>query len=145
MKLVTIDNLIDFGINRLTGEACAFGRRILCDLNEDGRDLLADFFSISPNAFYENWNTKVGRKPAIASIMLDREYFKSILIFALLRQGWDYVIIFNEDRLQFYVTHNYEELSKWIKEQPELGVIHNWNHTNSCGSRNIHQMSGRII
>lgn len=144
MKTFTLESLIDFGINRLTGEACAFGRRVLCDLNEDGRELLADFFSISSNAFNENWNSRVGKKEAVASIMLDRHFFKDILIFALLREGWEYIIEHNVDHISLTATNKTEEILRWQENTPGLRVIRNWSGPNSFGTRNMHQMSGRI-
>jgi hypothetical protein len=40
------DDLREFGINALTGEADRTGQRILCDLNKEGRRIVYDLLGI---------------------------------------------------------------------------------------------------
>jgi hypothetical protein len=41
------NDLRSFGINALTGEACAVGKRLLCDVNDQGRKLLCSIFGFA--------------------------------------------------------------------------------------------------
>ena len=90
------DALKSFGIDVLTGEACAYGMRLLCDFTEDGAALLRDYFSLgdgdNSQIFNRNWNLTINGKDAIGSIMLDRSVFPSLVRFAMFREGYDYVV-----------------------------------------------------
>lgn len=95
MKSISYSNLSDIGINPLTGEACAYSMRVLCDLNEDGVALVAAFLGLPAfpkPAFAENWNSTVGYKPAVGSVMLTRTALPEIIRFALLQRGYKYVV-----------------------------------------------------
>jgi hypothetical protein len=46
MQHLNFSGLSAIGIEPLTGEACAYSMRVLCDLNEDGCKLIADFFGL---------------------------------------------------------------------------------------------------
>lgn len=88
MRINNWNGLQAFGINPLTGEACKYSQRLLCDLNEDGVALLTEFFGLrvgdNPQTlFADNWNSTVSDKPAVASIMLARDMFDSLCKFAL--------------------------------------------------------------
>lgn len=136
-----------FGINVLTGESCAFGMRLLCDLNEDGVVLINDYFGIN-GAFNANWNSEVDGKLAIASVMLPRELLMPLARFALFRRGalaiaqspantllpGAIVGIFSAERLAEYDAHGGTNFS--IQRNPRgTGP--------GIGSRNTHAMSGR--
>ena len=145
MKTYSYRNMTEFGINPLTGEACVFGKRVLCDLDEDGVSLLSEYLGILPNAFPENWNTRVGRKDAVASIMLDRHAFHDIIIFALMLRGWHYIIV--RDYCYITVTNEDREMEAWQDLKMEgVKIIINQRPSAPCvGSRNIHQMSARYV
>lgn len=79
-------DLQDFGINPLTGEACKFGMRVLCDLTEKGRDLVCTFLGGQMiDGFPENWNTQVGNERAVSSVMLTHRTLADLMVFSLLR------------------------------------------------------------
>lgn len=98
MKTYRWDDLKDIGINPLTGEADAYGQRLLCDLNEDGRELVEKFFGLPlGTALNPNWNSMVGEKPAVASVMLTRDTLWSLVKFH----------VFVVDDADAYVQNNY--------------------------------------
>jgi hypothetical protein len=74
VKLDLMSDFEQYGINVLPKEACAYGQRLLCDVNRDGIRLLEDYFLVQI-VFTPNWNSRVGDKPAIGSIMLPRGVF----------------------------------------------------------------------
>lgn len=144
MKMYNYRNIIEFGINPLTGEACSFGKRILCDLNEDGVTLLSEYFGIMKNSFPESWNIRVGRKEAIASVMIDRNAFTDIIIFALMLQGWRYLIVRDCDII---ATNEDREMEAWRDSTIESIsiIINHLSEAPRVASRNVHQMSARFI
>lgn len=147
-------DLQGYGINALTGEACAYSMRTLCDLNEDGVDLIRDFFGMQiarapVDQFSANWNSTVDGKPAVASIMLVHELFAPLCRF----------ILFNVERAQYvidkgegncYVGYTDADLAKYGKTAEDVALLYQgemWrnpkNPSASQGSRNVHQMTGR--
>lgn len=80
------------GINPLTGEACALSMRILCDVNADGAALMREYLGLPLDcALSPAWNSTVGGKPAVASVMIERRAFPALVHFALMRAGWQYI------------------------------------------------------
>lgn len=78
-------DLEQFGIRILTGEACAYGMRVLCDLTEEGLRHVENFFSVlCPN---ENWNSS-----AVKSVLLPRSLFIDLAAFVLLETGSEVVV-----------------------------------------------------
>jgi len=143
----TWSDLQQFGINCLTGESCAYGMRLLCDLNEDGRKLVADYHGTNIHSFRSNWNSTVDGKPAVASVMLHRDSLQQIAIFAMFRAGalaaavWngETVPVESDERLAEYENYINNGGSTWsLRRNPAL--------TSTApreGSRNVHAASGR--
>mgnify|MGYP000925854621 CR=1 FL=1 len=141
-------DLEKYGIKSLTGEACAYSMRLLCDLNEDGAKVLASFFGATLS-FTEgsNWNSMVNDKPARYSVLLPRgilDELRQFIIFSVCGKTYCYrtkhangvMIGSNEDHPleglssgRVYRVVNFEKTTK----QP------------SIGGRNIHAMSGRVV
>ena len=140
------NDLKQFGINPLTGEACKLSMRTLCDLSDKGVMLICDFLGLQPNGFNANWNSKVDNDPAVASIMLTRGIFDDLCKFAIFTvsnykyahkaadgtwhgYGADFVhnLGYSEDKLFATVPGDWYRNPK----APE------------AGSRNVHQFTGR--
>lgn len=138
----SIRDLEKYGINVLTGEACSFGMRWLCDLNEDGVDLLQSFYGVTLSS--ENWNSQVNGKPAIASFMLSRGTYVDLVVFLLFRLGCDVVIKTNDtfvgcnriDNLDFF--ESYKEYADEIFYHPQFS-------NPSVDGRNVHGFTGRVV
>ena len=147
-------DLAKYGINPLTGEADAYSRRLLCDLNQEGIILLTAYLGFAhtkaaEQAFPANMNTTVGELPAVASCMLARAVLPDLMIFALLHvEHFDYVYEGHGD----YVGFNQEDglaVDYYRERAGEDGHLHQncakrSNHPH-IGDRNIHQMSGRVL
>src|SRR5947208_3214060 len=74
MKTITgFQDLTVFGIDPLTGEACGLSYRILCDVTEGGRNVLAKAFGIPSIALPEAWNRGSAADPHVGSVMLAPE------------------------------------------------------------------------
>jgi len=136
-------DLESYGINPLTGEACRYGQRILCDVNEDGKRLLEEFLSVELTS--RNWNSKVNGKDAIASIMLPYGILQDLAAFCLCYVDNYYKILFQDGGWVSGVTE--EEFDKFGESWRDLRAKTNWGYVKdehiARGSRNIHQMSGR--
>jgi hypothetical protein len=74
----SLRDLDSYGIHILTGEADALGYRILCDLTEGGRELVAAAWGITILGFHENWNHGSENCPHVASVMLTMEAWRAI-------------------------------------------------------------------
>jgi hypothetical protein len=144
-------DLAQFGITGLTGEACAYGMRTLCDVNEDGAALLADFFGISSLTLNKNWNQVVNGKPATGSIMLTHDIVPKLAQFAFFREGALAVILTSGGR-EVNGLFEQERVQQYRDLITKMGhnCLHSMvtNHTISSGvpmsgSRNVHQATGR--
>lgn len=134
-----------FGISALTGEACAYSQRLLCDVNEEGKALLEEFWGTPDLTLAKPWNSSVDGKPSVGSVMLARDGMLSIARFALFRdsalayyEGADkasIVGIYTQERLEQYAANNFPLVRNYalLSQQPH------------AGSRNVHAMTGRVI
>jgi hypothetical protein len=142
-------NLEQFGISALTGEACAFGMRTLCDVNEEGKQLLSEFFGISELTLCPNWNTLVDGAPAIGSVLLVRELLNPLARFAFFRLGALAVVcqqfevqgIFDTDLLGRYA----EMLAKAESSQYLVYNLVPRNDVLPGCTRNVNVMANRIM
>lgn len=141
-------DLKQFGIGYLTGESCAYSMRMLCDVNEDGQALLADFFGMSGIQLDKNWNSTVGDKPAIGSILLVHDLVLKIAQFAFYRAGALAVVVglgemtpvFEQELLDRYteLAERYQSSERSIRRNPAVR-----SNAPMVGSRNVHAFSGR--
>lgn len=135
------------GVNILTGESCAYGMRLLCDLNEDGVALVTSWLGIASTGLRGSWNTQVAGKPATASIMLSRHALNDLIKYFLVHvKGCRVIVVRDETSItgirdyDFYkrlkenglITDN--EVEHYSIPDPER----------SYEGRNIHSMSQRV-
>ena len=89
MKMKTLKKwlcLVPYGINCLaeTKWLCDYSMRMLCDLNEDGMQLLDYFFGNNVKFLKEGgWGPNINNKPVISRIMLTNRTLKDLLRFIL--------------------------------------------------------------
>lgn len=110
-------DLNEFGIDLLTGEACAIGARYLCDVSEKGRKVICEFFGLPYNTvLQENYNSGRGNPtgPSVGAVMLPYSVFAQLSAFCLLSDGADEVLHTEEGHIMgFYpeghASHDYEE------------------------------------
>lgn len=139
--------LTQFGINMLTGEACRFSQRLLCDLNETGRDLVADYLGITSEGFTAPWNSSVSDTPAVASVLLHRESLNQLAEFAMFRDGALAVAFANGIILGLYEETLVDRWAEYLEHTPANGSLRR-NYAvqvgpHQVGSRNVHMATGR--
>lgn len=130
------------GITCLTGEACAYGYRILCDLTMAGEALIQECFGfrkLPVDVFHESWNRGSG------SIMLAHAMLEPLAVMALFKAGCSRVLIVSEGEFTSEAIYGLEpgdnvadlEHMDWYRDG-QFRVFHNPGY-----ARNTHQMSGR--
>jgi hypothetical protein len=139
-----------FGIKPLTGEACAYSQRVLCDVNEAGRALLAEYFGIPDLVLARPMNSTVESAPSVGSLMLTRDSWVGLAKFAVFYHGG---LAYTETGVQGItgifcekLLARYEEFASSFSEGVQL--TRNHARTTSVphvGSRNMHQMTGRVM
>jgi hypothetical protein len=149
------NDLQHFGINALTGEACRYSQRVLCDLNATGKLLMEEYLGLPKNTiFAANWNSTVNGFPAIASIMLHRRTFSALCEFITYHvcKAYGYFDLQDEGRFIIAETSEeheaYRELLKFYEGKIKVGMSPlMWAADNQPteGSRNIHAFTGRAL
>lgn len=149
-----INDLQKYGINFLTGEACSYGTRVLCDLNEDGVKVVSSWLGIKEDSFPANWNSKVNGKPAVASFLLPlgclRELFLWVLIHVekyevVLDMQHSDMVGMNKDSEHYKLYTKLAAEMKALGEPYTVAVRHFQQDTErSVSGRNVHQFSGRV-
>ena len=75
-------DLEEYGIDTLTGEACVYGIRVLCDLTEEGKATVCSFLGIPKGAKMSvNWNSK-----GVCSVMLPASILEDLAVYTLFTQ-----------------------------------------------------------
>lgn len=132
----------------LTGEACHFGMRILCDLSERGAALIRDFIGLPPSVkLADNWNSSVGGEPSVASIMLSPSSLNELVAFAVLRrQEYRYVAILKDGCVvAFADTPDDCKAFAEVYGKREYKLLSGLAGAPHQGSRNIHAATGRSL
>ena len=147
--LRSIEDLEAYGLNYLTGEACALSQRLLFDMNDNGADLMCEYFGLQfKSAFAQAWNSQVNGKLATASIMLPRspDFYRELFKFLLFREGYP-AVAYHPDYSSVNGLDN-SELAAWNGEcgaENKWSLYHNPRPSGqpSVGTRNVHAMTGR--
>jgi hypothetical protein len=157
ISLHNLNDLEQFGIRALTGEACRVGRRILCDVTDQGRKIICDMLGIYNNehVFSESWN---GRG-ASGSFMLPYGLFPDLAVWCLIHKpcpeimlvypgsgdgySWGPEVIGREPGDNREQWLELKEMYDRLGKNPRIITI----HTNQPGdgTRCTHQMSGRTL
>jgi hypothetical protein len=174
MTITTINNWRDleqFGIRSLTAESCNYSMRMLCDLTEQGKQIVADYFGLvlqDPlghtlhsliKAKSNNPQMKVKdlelpevqftsfpenrNSRAIASCYISHAMLNDIGVFCLLSQEEIYAAAIHEHQIRGYTEEEYFE----IRAKDYCSRVRFYTkykkHPHS-GSRNIHAFTGNI-
>jgi hypothetical protein len=142
MKIVAKwDDLIPYGIDPLTGEACGLGYRILCDLTDQGRLILEKCLGAATVVPHLQWNPGTKEAPHTGSIMLAPEMFPAVAVFALLESGCKEVWRTKDGvHLGIEESDPAEELEAF---KTLHGPMRRFAYRGTAGDRNVHVMSGR--
>lgn len=128
-----------FGIDVLTGEACALGYRMLCDLTGNGKRIVERCFGVTIES--QNWNPGSKKDPHVASIMLTQEMLVPLAVFGLLESGC---------REVWATAHTAigvepEDTEERVKAMKQAHQPHRcFRYCGPFQDRNQHQMSGRV-
>lgn len=153
MKTFSVNEALrEFGVNVLTGEACAYSLRQLCDLNQNGVNLITEYLGMrADTVFNANWNSTVNGEPAIASIMLDHSFFDPFIIFCMFKAGVPLII----KSLCYPVSYCAYSAEDMVNEVARIEAaegqalrdsykIYRNPKPSSASSRNLHVFTGRM-
>lgn len=137
-------SLAKFGIGALTREACAYSQRMLCDVNAQGLALLSDYLGVPELTLAPPMNSQVDGQPSVGSLMLSLNSRSSLARFIAFREGA--LAYAEEPDGTLHALFNPEHVDRY--NEIGLGVVRNYSLSTSVphvGSRNVHQMTGRVI
>ena len=98
-RITCWQDLAEYGIEVLTGEACLIGARYLCDLDERGARIVRAMLGLPHDCkLAENWNTSGRIGPHVASIKLPTDLFDQLAVFCLFDAGCKHVIVTRRSR-----------------------------------------------
>ena len=93
-RITCWQDLADYGIEVLTGEACLIGARYLCDLNERGARIVRAMLGLPGDCkLAESWNSTGRIGPHVASVKLPTDLFDQLAVFCLFDGGAKHVIV----------------------------------------------------
>ena len=135
------DDLRLHGIEALTGEACGWALRLLCDVTKPGKELIERFFGGNITvAEGSNWNGSSRTEPHVGSVMLPHSILPELAAFTLAFRFSRGVAITKDGEAVAYE-------GEWPQDTYPLRRIVRRPENNTAEScdRNTHQMSGRTI
>jgi hypothetical protein len=147
MKTISSFRDLDaYGIDALTGEACGLGYRILCDLTENGRKVLAKVFGVPQFAITPPWNSGTKSDPHIGSVLLAHEMLVPLAVIALLDNGCKEVWLVRDGGvigIEPDDSADMIEANRHLVGDRLLRTLA-YRGTAAGGDRNTHVMSGRV-
>lgn len=146
MKRITCWNdLRQYGLEPLTGEACGLGYRILFDVTHNGRTVLGKWLGIPDLRLADPWNRGDPADPAVGSILLSRELLVPVGIFALLETGCSEVWQLTNGELLGIEPSDTESHRQAAQEVYAAQRVRTYRYGGTAGDRNVHAISGRIV
>jgi hypothetical protein len=137
------DDLTEFGIEPLTGEACGLGYRILCDVTEKGRLIVEKCLGAASLVTHLQWNSGTKEQPHIGSLMLAPEMLVPLAVFALLESGCKEVYAVKGGCFGIEYRDppdTVESLQRWHAGNEMRRLA----YQGTARDRNVHVMSGRV-
>jgi hypothetical protein len=134
------DDLRGLGIHALTGEACGWSLRLLCDVTARGKQVVERFLGGNVTIAAEsNWNGGSDGEEHVGSVMLPCSILPELAAFALAFRGPHGVVITKDGDAVEYTGH-------WDQEfYPIRRIVRLPEKPAQLGDRNEHAMSGRVI
>lgn len=131
-------DLDQFGIHALTGEACGFAMRALCDVTAQGKALIERFLGGTVQIVADsNWNGGSGAGDHVGSVMLPWSILTDLGAFCLAYTGRDTTVVTLDGggAMEFDgPAPGYLTVARYVRRSTAPGT----------GDRNQHAMSGRI-
>jgi len=138
------DDLSEYGIVPLTGEACGLMYRILCDVTARGKRILEKALGVAELKLHESWNRGSADHPHLGSIMLAREALTFVGIFALLEDGCPEVWLTKGNGLIAVERADPPEDVERFKRFHAADLVRRFAYSGTAADRNQHVMSGRV-
>lgn len=139
------DDLSQFGIVALTGEACGLSYRILCDVTARGKNILEKAFGLPELQLADNWNPGAADDPHVGSIMLAPEVLNFLGVFALLDNGCTEVRHIKDGGLHGFEQDDPPDRVERFMRIHADGIGRRFAYAGTAGDRNRHVMSGRVV
>lgn len=138
------DDLSQYGVVPLTGEACGLMYRILFDITAQGKAILEKAFGVAELGLHENWNGGTADNPHIGSIMLAHEMLPVVSIFALLDTDCQEVWLTKDNGVYGIEKTDSPEAVDQFKQLHADKLVRRFAYAGTAGDRNVHAMSGRV-
>lgn len=136
------NDLEQFGIIPLTGEACGLLMRVLCDVTAEGKRHVEQFFggtvAIKPDS---NWNGGYG-EPHVGSVMLPYSILMDLGAFLLVATGTSAVASIENGAVCEVDPEMLPEVRAMFDERVKR--YYRRSTDPGTGDRNQHAMSGRV-
>jgi hypothetical protein len=137
------NDLEEFGIVALTGEACGYSMRILCDVTTVGKAFLERFFGGNVQIRDgSNWNGKSSAGTHVGSVLLPYSILSDLGAFLLaFTAGPESVVCSLEGGTVVELDGQPEDM-----EETGRGIIRYYKRSDApgTGDRNRHAASGRV-
>lgn len=141
-KISNFNDLLPFGIDPLTGEACSYSYRILCDVTAKGRKILLRALGIPNINLYDPWNNGTPPNVHIGSCMISLCMLEFLAVFALLEDNAKEIWIFKNGCVMGFYLDDTEELIQQTERFCEGEVRRKI--LPSFSDRQQHAMTGRF-
>lgn len=139
-----IRDLVHYGIDPLTGEACGLGYRILCDVTRAGKRALARCLGLPDIVLPAAWNSGLADDPHVGSFLLAPELFVPLAVFCLLEAGCE-VVYLTQRGCVVGVQAGFDEKDLQVASVLGGGLARSFRSGGTAGDRNVHEMSGRVF
>lgn len=144
-----LNDLRPYGIEVLTGEACGLMMRVLGDFTERGRRIIQEALGCPKFIGAEPWNRGSDQAPHVGSIMLDRAAHLWLGPFALLEDGCKEMFMVIQKGNSVGTWYGWRPSEPYRQETLEFferdgATIHRYAPAGTAGTRNRHEMTGRI-
>jgi hypothetical protein len=144
MKTVACWNdLQPFGIIPLTGESCGLMYRILFDVTDSGRKVIAKCYGIPDVNLPEPWNRGSKEDPHVGCIMLSQESLIPVAVFALLENGCKEVHLMGSSVVGIE-PGDPQDAAETMRRVYKVDYARRLSYGGTAGDRNVHVMSGRV-
>ena len=141
-KISNFQDLLPFGIDPLTGEACSYSYRILCDCTAKGRTILLRALGVPDIKLCDPWNNGSASDRHIGSCMIFLCMLEFLAVFAFLEDNAKEIwICKNGCVMGFYPDDTDEEIRQ--TEQFLEGELRRKIRP-SFSDRQQHAMTGRF-
>ena len=133
-------DLAEFGVEPLTGEACGLMYRVLFDVTAQGQKIIEKCLGVRLLPA-EPWNRGAQEDPHVGSLMLAPERLVPVGIFALLESGCTEVWRQGDSLWGVEPSDPEQQKETFLRTHAD---VRRYAYRGTAGDRNVHLMSGRV-